>query len=195
MSHFSKYIAAFGVAATLGFAALPLSSYAETSVSQEVKVTVNSSLAISMKSGSSHTLTIDQNSFNDGSDSSNRIQHELEVVSNSSTGYNITLQDSDDNNDLSGPNSAKIEAISAVGAIAAGDGTWGWQKVAPAGATSAASWNPVPTTASSAATVHTSGTTNTTVTESTFVRYGVATTASQASGDYTDTVVYRVQAN
>ena len=107
MSHFSKYIAAFGVAATLGFAALPLSSYAETSVSQEVKVTVNSSLAISMKSGSSHTLTIDQNSFNDGSDSSNRIQHELEVVSNSSTGYNITLQDSDDNNDLSGPNSAK----------------------------------------------------------------------------------------
>lgn len=131
MSKMSKAIAALGVVAGLGVAALPLSSYAADNYSQSaqagVQVEVGGAIAISVQG-------------NDGTDASLVDLGDLKingvataapltvtVKSNANDGkYDLTIKSATAETALVNENGAKIPALTAAGKIVAGTSAWGY---------------------------------------------------------------------
>lgn len=181
------------MAVVLAFAATTTFTYAEgtflSNSEAEVKITVLSDLGISVNATQS-SASIPVNSYNDGTNTTNRVQHEISVVANAA--YKVTIEDKDDDTNLRNGDNVIPTVATNNTSLAAGTPRWGWQTIATADAASSNLWNPVPA-ANSAATVK-SGSTATTGTEKVYVRFGIATSDTLVAGDYKDTVVYRISA-
>ena len=192
-----KILPVLGVAAVLGASMIPLSSYAATTTgAKTVTVVVGSTLDLSFQDlSTSGGISIDANGYVDSSDTSNRVLHYLTASSNNSGGYHVTIEDDDADTFLSNGAGAQINSVSADNTqLAGGSNGWGWQVAASASASGSNSWNKIP--------ARNSGTNVKEVTAQTaaqtdniYVRFGVATDADQASGTYTDDIVYTIVAN
>ncbi len=106
----------------------------------------------------------------------------ITVYTNAVAGYTLTLIDGDTTNALEN-GSNTIPATSAT-SLTAGTPAWGYK----VGST-ATDWLAVPISSGTAADIKTDGA-SVQGGEATEVYYGVATAAAQATGSYTDTIVY-----
>lgn len=185
----SKLFAGLGVVMALGVACVPLSSYAETDGSVDIKVEVGSTASITVTPSTTSAIALNQNAKKEDG-----LNHVVTATGNSGLGYTITLADADTDtalNRMSGSSADgtnKIPAITGASGIAsftAGTAAWGY-RVGTSG-----NWKGVP--ASSAPVQIATNSTSTDLTAT--VYYGFATGATQVSGTYQDTVVYHVSAN
>lgn len=214
MSKTTKVIAALGVVAGLGVAALPAFTYAAEVAGQvQIDVVVPDAIAMTIEGNNDTTLggvsvftpatateigdydTTDGTAYDAANLQTSGSKTELlpNAVSNDATfksvitvftnasGYSLVLEDGDDNNALVN-GSATIPATSTT-TLTAGTSAWGYKV-----GSSATDWLAVPVNGS-AANIKANGQSVATGDE-TEVYYGVATSATQAAGTYTDTVVY-----
>ena len=172
MSKITKTIAALGVVAGLGVAALPLASYADSPDSKPI--TVNANI------GSSFSLTVDKNSvalapINNGPIVNTETDGGINatVTSNNAAGYTLVLNGTEDYSLASGTN--KI----AAGTPAKGTSAWAvkggkitsYQALGGSGLT----------LADTSAPTGTSG-------EATDIDFAVSASPNQAAGNYTATL-------
>src|SRR5574344_424052 len=186
MSKSTKIIAALGIAAGLGVAALPLSSFAALDLNGvngdaktmdvTVSATVGSSVAIAVNAAT-EPATINLTANASGTSTS-----KVEYATNSSTGLTLSLKDKDTDLNLK---SGDTDVIPAAAAVAAGTSAWnitGGTSVCQAGAAiTSADQEVVKTTAA--------------VNDSTTMTYGVSTSADQHPGTYTDVITYTASIN
>ena len=105
----------------------------------------------------------------------------ITIYTNNASGYSLTMKDGDTNNALvNGSNS--IPATSAT-TLSEGTAAWGY-RVGTSG-----NWLAVPISTDTAATIGSENVKTDDGTEYT-VEYGVATAGDQATGVYTDTIIY-----
>ena len=191
MSKSKKVIAALGVAAVLGGSVIPLSSYAADPATdtETVTVTVADSIALAVTNQENKAgIAMQAGEINMSNGTSDGMIHKLVVTTNSITGYQISIKDSDTATALPNDKGATIPAKSGVLSIT--DGGWGYKTENDEVASSVenSNWNAI---SSENVTIRTDETVFTAKTpKTTFVRFGVATKADQASGTYTDTVTY-----
>lgn len=205
----------------LGVAVLPMAAYAENEpqAAASVDVNVNIATVISMTltshsvataGGSTGSYTCDSTATPNCSGTAQVAAMEMlpnsadlttmytdvAVSTNSGAGYTLTLIDADDNNNLVNSNNDTIDAIGSkpVAGTNAGwavsvDTTDVWNQVPKnAGATTPAETALVVENYSPATPTTSSNRVNT-------VHYGVATTAAQPTGVYTDTITYTATAH
>lgn len=201
MSKSTKFIAALGVVAGLGVAALPLSSYATASISGQVdlEVTVDNAIAMTIQgegeddytyAGSDpaafggEEFTLDYSKTGPSSSKATLSQHDknetmkstITVYTNVVTGYNLGVKDADANTALV----SEENTIPAGDTIVAGTAAWGY-KVNNAGDYAAVTAENVNIDSFDQATMNG---------HETVVSYGVSTAEDQASGTYKDSIIY-----
>lgn len=191
MSKMTKTIAALGVVAGLGVAALPLSSYAATQ-QMDVSANVLNSIAVSTsvdgEAGAKGTL-----SLGDVTPGSTEVTKTVDVTvsTNSTAGYNLTLRDADADNSLINTDTAITEKnkIPAGTDVQKGSTAWGVQ----GGALGTDEWRAVPVSTASPLTLKNfgAGTAPTDGKDVTTVTFGVSVAeGAVAAGTYTSTVVF-----
>lgn len=189
MSKMAKTIAALGVVAGLGVAALPLSSYAATTnnpASVDVLATVNGSIS----------MTVNDEEVNVG-----QVMPGGEIASKSTTigvstnnakGYKVEMTDNDTNTNM-----VQIDAngdpLNGGAAIPTGDLTattsgWGYS------IDNGTSYKAVPALGGTPAEIATKASA-TTGEEQTTVTFGVKAASDQAEGNYKDTVIFTATVN
>lgn len=110
MSKITKTIAALGVVAGLGVAALPLASYAaDDSLDTAITVTASLGDAISIESSAS---SINKMTLTAGGPVVASNQLDITVVTNATNGYTVSIEDGDENTALVGTGSNR-ETINA----------------------------------------------------------------------------------
>lgn len=176
-------IAGIGVAAGLGASLLPLTTYAENSGTAQVTVHVNSQLSMSVDSGSSIEKTMDVNQFVDTSSTSETTDSTVLSVTTNAGSYSINVKDN-----TSGGTGALKSTSSSIASIdvtnptapSQGSGTWGLKV--------GSDWYGIPANNETANTIYTNSNSayNSTVT----IDYGIGTSSSQPSGDYTANIIY-----
>lgn len=123
MSKITSAIAALGVVAGLGVAALPLSSYAVESGQVTVRATVNSNIAVSTNGDD----LVDFGELTNGS--GEQVQSIKVTVSGSVANYALGVMDYDDNTDMvnvsNSASTTKIETITTPAAALTGG--WGFR--------------------------------------------------------------------
>ena len=229
MSKSTKIIAALGVVAGLGVAALPAFTYAAESVTGDVQVDVEVLPAIAMTITGNND---DSSNYDDGTTSyasvdnfapattsgtldghtipatavlgtsssytsllpnavieGDTFKSTITVYTNASAGYTLTMKDSDTTVALTHTNGSDTIPATAATTLTAGTAAWGY-RVGTSG-----DWLAVPASdaASDASIKATSA--KTSGGDATTVEYGVATAADQATGVYTDTIVYTATTN
>lgn len=174
-----------------------------SAASQTANTTINATVAevISISSGPTVTINLTPTAGGVVSSASDTVT----VSTNRTTGYNLTLSDSDTNTNLvSGGNNIAAHAGTFASPTALANNTWGYRIVSAGGfgagaysgetnqASSTSTWAGVPSSASPT-TVKTTGTTASG--DTTTVWYGVNATSAQPNGTYTDTVTYTATTN
>ena len=214
----TKIIAVAGVVAGLGVAALPALTFA-ASVSGEVVVSADVQSAIAMTIAGNDDTTghtgVDvynpavQNGavgnhtggtlYNESAlqlqasgskvsilpnavSNDSTFKSTITVFTNATAGYTLTLKDSDGTTALTN-GSNTIPATEST-TLSAGTAAWGYKV-----GSEATDWLAVPASTGTAANIKTDGA-SVAAGETTEVYYGVATAATQATGLYTDTIVY-----
>ncbi len=177
MTKTTKIIAALGVVAGIGVAALPISSFAASTQDVTVRVTIGSSIAVGVDQDTTE-VTMSPNQTD-----TSTLKTKVTVTTNNATGYQLQVKDKDTDTGLkSGTN-----VIPAAASLSAGTAGWnvkGGDKVFASGAAITAADQLVmeadtPPAASGAIANMT---------------YGVATATNQASGTYTDIITYTATA-
>ena len=207
MSKSTKVIAALGVVAGLGVAALPAFTYAaSTSGNVELEVTVQPGIAMTIEGNSdggapgviaedptgiaaafnlgtidagpsSSKTTMTQNTVKEDMTST------IKVYTNNAGGYTLTVEDQDSVTALKSGSNA-INAISTPAAsLTGGQGVWGLKGGDLGDNYTGVPANGTPLTVVAAGLQNNSG-------DTTVITYGVSTSAAQAQGVYTDTIVY-----
>ncbi len=144
---------------------------------------------------SSYAQLLPNSVFIGNGDASNGFRSTITVYTNANSGYNLTLNDSDATNALTqiveaGETPETIPAINNATSFTAGTKAWGYKVASRHGsAASDTDWLAVPVAGAQAAAISTFDT-KTTNGDQTIVDYGVATSADQATGIYTDTIIY-----
>ncbi|MBR2600852.1 hypothetical protein IKE07_01815 [Candidatus Saccharibacteria bacterium] len=225
----TKIIAAAGVVAGLGVAALPALTFAESVAGQvQVKAIVDSAIAMTITGNDDASTSgpvnvyapsgaTEINSYGtDGGQAAGTAYDPLALQTSGSktnilpnqaktddanfkstikiwtnaNGYTITLKDGDTDTSLvSGTNSIPAVGTVSDNAIEAGSAAWGYK----VGST-ASTWLAVPASTASAASIKADGSAGADG-ETTEVYYAVSTAANQATGTYTDTIVYTATTN
>ncbi|MBQ3309667.1 hypothetical protein IJG78_03255 [Candidatus Saccharibacteria bacterium] len=208
MSKTNKILAGFGVATALGIAISPLAVFADDPTTVDGETTINAIIeeVISMSLVSSdsaysydcNSATTPNCSGTAQSASTNILPSQADTTSmytiatvntNSVSGYNLTLADSDTNNALT----ATAGTIAAIASEPVGGTNPGWAiAVDKASQTGTITWLQVPISTAAPLTIksHHPSPAAVTVNDVTTVTYGVAASSSQPTGTYTDTVVY-----
>lgn len=219
MSKIKNVIAGLGVVTSLGVAMAPLTSYADTpnynpnTVTAVIETVIRMTISSTDSTGtdttdcqsqrvtpctgdtqSVHTTIMpsaDNLSTESGHTGETDMYTEITVSTNSLLGYTLTLTDSDNNANLQTSAGATIAPIST---LPAGGTNPGWA-VRIDGANT---WYAMPTLADTTHVItvkdYTPNPAAVTVGDQSKVYYGVAASSSQASGTYTDTVVYTATA-
>ena len=205
MSQIKNVIAGLGIVASFSVALAPLATYADDPVTNPNTVTANINTVISMKLVSSQSAgdqTIECTSYDDpacsgepqdvesvilpGEADLTNMFTEIYVSTNNVSGYTLTLADSDNNANLQttagatiAPTSSEPESSTNPGWAVRIDGSSSWLAMPAANAGSnivVKTHQPNPAAVS--------------IDDYSKVYYGVAISIDQASGSYTDTVVY-----
>ena len=117
----------------------------------------------------------------------------ITVYTNNSTGYKLSLIDSDKTTDLTNSNN---DTIAAGTSIQAGTANWAYKIVSAAGtAVETPAYAAITAYGGTAATIAQTGTETTTSGSVSTVAYGVSTNNAQPTGVYTDTIVYTATVN
>lgn len=182
MSKSTKVIAALGVVAGLGVAALPAFTYAATA-DAEVEVTVTSSISIAVEGTDSTASKVSMapNELKEGGE----FKSTIKVTTNNVAGYDATVKAKAEKDvNLTSSDSNTIPAAS--GTLTAGTAGWGY-RVGTSG-----DWVAVTTTEANIknAGTNANGYTN----DATVVEYGVATASAQPTGTYSATLTYTATA-
>lgn len=213
MSKSTKIIAALGVAAGLGIAALPAATFADTSVAVPVRVNIEDTLALSgITTGdfaSTEGLDLVAGSYDVTS------QTVFTATSNNNSGWHVTVAGTDDTTQQSG--STLYNATTGGQSIApfstavpaadpGSDGDWigkagdsGWGIMLDNLATGVSAGANYSTSSymgvTAAGNVVTSATTSGTAGKSFTVKYGVRLADTQAAGDYKGNITYTIANN
>lgn len=175
MTKSTKIIAALGVIAGLGVAALPIGAFAVGSQDVTVKVNIDSSISL----GADQNLT--QVSMAPNQADSTSLKTKLTVTTNNAAGYKLEVKDKDTDTSLkSGANS-----IPAAASVTAGTAAWnikGGDKIFQSGA------------AITAADRLVSESNGPVASQEVNMTYGVSTASNQASGTYQDIITYTATA-
>ena len=206
----TKIIAAAGVVAGLGVAALPALTFAtQQTTTGQVTLTadVESAIAMTIHGNGDGDGVNGVDSFSPAGVASGDVAgHPTPATSNTgpssstvsllpnaadtttatsditvytnASGYTLSVQDADDNNALT-KTGASIPAVSTTNTLEAGHSAWGYK------VSGGSAWLAVPTTDDDPASI-TPAASGTAIN----IIYGVSTSASQATGTYTDTIVY-----
>ena len=205
MSKIKAVVAGLGIAVGLGVAVAPLTTYADDVVTNPNTVTavLNDVISISLEShstlGTKTTVCESQNvpscsgdeqavstTILPGADDTTSMYTIITVNTNVTSGFNLTMKDSDTNTNLQTTNDDTIAAISS---LPVGGTNPGWAVKID----DQTSWNAVPASdAVSPLTIktHQPNPAAVSVNVQSRVTYGVAASNLQPSGTYTDTVVY-----
>ncbi len=182
---------------------LALSPVVASAVSQTSSTTVSATVSavISISTGSTVSIALTPTSGGVVSSASDTVT----VSTNRTTGYNLTLADSDANTSLvSGSNTFTAHTGTFGSPTALANGAWGYRVVNAGGfgataysaetnnSSSTSTWAGVPATGSPV-TLKTTGTTATN--DTTTVWYAAKADTSQPDGTYTDTVTYTATTN
>ena len=187
MSNIVKTIAALGVVAGLGVAALPLSSYAVETGPVTVRAEIDNSISVTSASNEVNLGTLIVNGpVSEGS-------VDVTVATNDSKGYTLTVKDADSVTDM--VNSASATSKIPAGVPAQGKSFWGVK-----GGTQGAY---TPVTAAGVELAKTTASTGTTTTEDgtlvngeiTKVTFGVSAGTGLEAGTYEDDVVFTATVN
>lgn len=196
MSKSTKVIAALGVAAGLGVAALPAATFAATAQSRQVQITANV--------GETHTIAVDANSVSTGDlnpgATDATLSSTITVDSNNPTGYSVTIAASGTEGHVSdlwnaGASSA-IPAFSTPQSTLTG-GTAGWGVKLGAAYTGATVLNPdtyVGLGATGSQVVYTNNAVSGNLENEYVVNYGIALDSNQPTGAYSGAVTYTLSA-
>lgn len=188
MSKMTKTIAALGVVAGLGVAALPLSSYADTA-DFDVNATVLESISITTEVAGEEATSLNLGNVTPGSALKSGAMT-VTVHTNSDAGYTLTAKTKDDDNSMVNTDSSLTEKNKIAAATTVGQSNTAWG-VRIGDATN---YRIVPgASATDALTIKTSapGTALTNNQESTNLTFGVSVAeGAVAAGDYKATVVF-----
>lgn len=175
MTKSTKIIAALGVIAGLGVAALPIGAFAASTQEVTVKVNIDSSISLGVDQAMTQ-VTMAPNQANTTS-----LKTKLTVATNNAAGYKLEVKDKDADTSLkSGTNT-----IPAAASVAAGTSAWnvkGGDKIFQSGAAITAADQLVAESSAPVASAQTDMT------------YGVSTASNQASGTYQDVITYTATA-
>lgn len=183
MSKSNKIIAGLGVAAALGVAAMPFAGAfalaptpGATSESEnvEVEVIIDSAIALDVDAAKV-SVNMDTN------DKDETMQTVATVSTNDLDGYTLTVKDSDTTTALT---SAASDTIPTGTSIVAGTSAWGIK-----GGDLSSYTAMVASDSQAPVTILANGTAEA-ADETTTITYGVSTANNQATGTYTDTIVY-----
>lgn len=209
MSKMSKTIAALGVVAGLGVAALPLSSYADDysqSTQAKVQAEVGGAISIAVDSGNANDNTlVDLGQLMVNGDVKTSSVDVIVSTNNTKVGeqgigYTLTMSMVGDNNSLNNGNGATIPA----GTPEKGTSAWGYTQstITDADSIAAATWKKVPAGTASDPAVALTTTTGKIPTateadgvvtagkETTKVTFGASADGSQQEGIYTGSVIF-----
>lgn len=183
MSKMTKAIAALGVVAGLGVAALPLSSYADGSTSVNIRANVENTVSVATS-----TPEVDFGTVVPGSSKIANQNAVLNVSANTDQGWELTIQGKDGKTDmvLVDENDIPVAGEGAAVTIATSDLSgsnygWGWKLASASGA-----YNVVPDTATQV----TSGKGD----QEVDVAFGIRVAAGQTQGNYLGSVVFTATA-
>lgn len=186
MTKSTKVIAALGIIAGLGVAALPISSFA---AGQEVTVKVNVGESVSISGGDQDgTTQSGQNATTEISMNANEVnttglKSKIKAATNAAKGYKLTVKDKD--TDTSLKNGAY--SIPAANTVSAGTSAWNVKGGDSTGVFSTGK----AITAADQLVKKTSAPANDVID----MTYGVSTSPDQATGTYQDVIVYTVSVN
>lgn len=93
MSKSTKIIAALGVVAGLGVAALPLSSFAAETGDVNVKVTVGSTISMTIDDADRSTVPLEKAVTMDNNDTDESLTASIKVTTNDADGYILSVKD------------------------------------------------------------------------------------------------------
>lgn len=191
MSKTTKFIAALGVVAGIGVAALPLTSYA---AEQHLTITATVDSSISLSLSGTNTLTVGSNAVNLDTASTT-----ASVTTNSLKGYTLSVTDKDAVTDLTHTTQSDKKIAAQDGTPTAGTSTWAVQAGGNyTGMTSGldTSWKAMPAKGGTALVIKNSGAVTSAINQDqTTLKYGVATAANQESGEYTNEITFTATVN
>lgn len=189
MSKMSKAIAALGVVAGLGVAALPLSSYAVEPETADitVKATINSSIALTVTGNDESSYadsTLDLGVLTLGTLKSGSVK--VNVKTNNADGYTLGVKAKDGSADMKATSTGSVTSTIVAGDPSNGEtSAWGFHG---GDLGSASSWQTMTTTDQLLRANGIRGT------EDTVVTFGVYAAGDQASGEYTVGVTFTATA-
>lgn len=181
MSKMTKTIAALGVVAGLGVAALPLSSYAAQSQPVTLTAVIDSNISITAEDTEVSVGTVMV-----GGEVA-KASTDVTVTTNSATGYTLQIKDEDANTNMT--NNANLDAVIPAGSPAKGTSAWG------VSVDDGAEWKAVTADGIELAKSSTAASEDDLFTGTTTVTFGVSAATGQASGTYKDTVVFVATTN
>ncbi len=191
MTKSTKIIAALGVVAGIGVAALPLTSYA---AENDVTVTVNVSSAISQNITSTNTVTLAPNAAD-----TSTMKINSSISTNDLDGYTITVKDKDTNTALVHTTTPAHTIPTGAGQPTAGTASWAVKAAAAYSGQTAGlntTWTAMPASSASPLTLRNkSAGAAVTTNEVSTLEIGVATAAAQPTGAYADTIVFTANSN
>lgn len=200
MSKSTKIIAALGVVAGLGVAALPLNSFAAETGDVNLKVTVGSTISMTIDGADRSTTPLEKAVAMDNNDTDSSLTASIKVTTNDADGYILSVKDkAGDGAALKGAQAGNTQTIPAftvkqTDLSALVTDTYGWGMMATnANSTVATAFSggygfvtdtdQVVVTSSSAA-----------AEEETTITYGVVTKDDQVADTYSNLVTYTVTA-
>lgn len=185
MSNITKAIAALGVVAGLGVAALPLSTYAATSRPVKVSAEINSSISVAASTTDASIGTLVKNG---DVKTSNNV--DITVTTTNATGYTLTVQDTDTDNNLTSLGTDGLVAASIkAGTPAKGTSNWGITGGKVTG------WGVVPASNGTALELNSTSEAPADGSDIVTVKFGASASNSQADGTYSTDVVFTAIAN
>lgn len=191
MSKTTKFIAALGVVAGIGVAALPLTSYA---TEQHLAITATVDSSISLALSGTNNLTVGSNAVNLDTASTT-----ASVTTNSLKGYTLSVTDKDTVTDLTHTTQSDKKIAAQDGTPTAGTSTWAVQAGGNyTGMTSGldTNWKAMPAKGGTALVIKNSGAVTAAINQDqTTLKYGVATAANQESGEYTNEITFTATVN
>ena len=202
MSKSTKIIAALGVVAGLGVAALPLSSFAATTGDVNVKVEVGSTISMTIDDADHSTTPLEKTVAMNNNSSDNSLTASVKVTTNDDDGYILTVKDkAGDGAALKGALSSNTQTIPAftvkqTNLASLTTDTYGWGMMAAnsnanatIGSNFSGGYGPVSDTDQAVVTVS-----GTAASDETTITYGIVTKSDQVADTYSNLITYTVTA-
>lgn len=199
MSKSTKIIAALGVVAGLGVAALPMSSYAANTGDVKVEITVDSTISMTIDDADRDVTPLEKKKTMQNGATDESLTASIEVTTNDSDGYILTVKDkAGDGAALTAATAGNTDSIPAFTAkqTALATTTPGWGMKATNANTSATlgaafdgGYGGVTDTDQTVVTVA-----GTAADDETVVTYGIVTKSDQVADTYSNIITYTVTA-